>query len=489
MIIKKSPDEMQSYLTDAANIKGSCDAVYIPSNEEEIIQIILEANHNITPVTVAGNHTGLTGGAVPDGGIVVSLEKFNRIHSFNQEDKTVVVEAGVILKDLKNYLKDKNFLYPPDPTEENCFIGGTIATNASGAKTFKYGPTRNFVKSINVILPTGKKIFLERGKQKANISELNLITDDGEKIIIPIPDYKMPAVKNASGYYCKRNMDAIDLFIGSEGTLGIITKAELNVLALPESLISCVVFFINEKDALSFIQTARNFSYQTRKEKKRNSIDARALEYFDENSLNFLREDFPKIPQGAKTAVWFEQETETSEEETILNHWVELLNRCSYNENNVWFGTDDKDREEIRKFRHALAWKVSEYLTQNNFKKLGTDVAVPDNKFEELFYYSKEIVSAAGIFSLAYGHFGNSHLHLNMLPKNDDEYLKGKELYRQICEKTVLLEGTISAEHGIGKLKREYLLMMYGEKTVAQMKKIKEIIDPNNILGRGNLFL
>ncbi len=489
MIIKTAPDEIQLYLTDAANIKGFCDTVYIPAGEVEIIEILKEANGKKIPVTIAGNHTGLTGGSVPHGGIVISLEKFNNILSFNQEEKTVIAEAGVILKDLKEYLKEKKYFYPPDPTEENCFIGGTIATNASGAKTFKYGSTRNFVKAINVILPTGKKLFLERGKNRAEKNKLKLLTVDGEEILILLPDYNMPQVKNASGYYCKENMDAIDLFIGSEGTLGIITKAELNVLTLPDSLLSCVAFFNDEKNALTFIQTARNLSYQTRKEKKRNSIDARALEYFDENSLFFLKDDYPQIPDDAKAAVWFEQECNAENEEDLLNQWIRLLNKCGSDESFAWFAFDNKEKEEIRKFRHALAWKVSEYLTQNNFKKLGTDVAVPDNKFEELYYYSKEIVTTAGIYFLAYGHFGNSHLHLNMLPKNEEEYLRGKELYKQICEKAVSLKGTVSAEHGIGKLKREYLLMMYGEKTVAQMKRIKEIIDPNNILGRGNLFL
>ena len=143
MIIKTSPDEIQNYLSDASNLKGKCDAVCFPENEMDVTDILKEANAKKIRVTISGNGTGLTGARVPQGGIVISTEKMNRIIEINENEKTATVEPGVILADFQKFINEKKLIYPPDPTERNCFIGGTVATNASGEKTFKYGPTRN----------------------------------------------------------------------------------------------------------------------------------------------------------------------------------------------------------------------------------------------------------------------------------------------------------------------------------------------------------
>lgn len=277
MIIKKTQDEIQNFLTDASNFKGSCDAVYFPDNENEIAEIIIEANRSKTPVTIAGNGTGLTGARVPQTGIVISTEKLNKILEINSEQKFAAVEPAVILADLQNKVKEKNLFYPPDPTETNCFIGGTIATNASGAKTFKYGATRNFIEELNIILPTGEWLKLKRGGCKADQNILELKTESNKIITLKLPAYKMPLTKNASGYFVKDGMDAIDLFVGSEGTLGIITKAKLRLLPLPEKVISCVVFFNDETAAFNFLDTARSLSFEARDNNSKNEIDALAL--------------------------------------------------------------------------------------------------------------------------------------------------------------------------------------------------------------------
>jgi D-lactate dehydrogenase (cytochrome) len=168
MLIKTSPDEIQNYLVDAANYQGFCDAVYFPVNEAEVKQIMEEAYIKRTPVTISGNGTGLTGGRVPEGGIVISTEKLNRIIEINETEKFAVVEPGCILSDLLNLFQEKNLFYPPDPTEKNCFIGGTVATNASGEKTFKYGPTRDYILSLNVILSNGELLKINRGQYIAD---------------------------------------------------------------------------------------------------------------------------------------------------------------------------------------------------------------------------------------------------------------------------------------------------------------------------------
>jgi D-lactate dehydrogenase (cytochrome) len=483
MLKKTNRDEIESFLVDASNYKGNCDVVYFPESEDEIISIIKEANANKIPVTIAGNGTGLTGARVPDSGIVISTEKLNQIIEINRENNFIIVETGVILSTMLEKLKEQNLLYPPDPTEQNCFIGATIATNASGAKTFKYGSTRDYVLSLSLILPTGDKLELERGKNFAFNNSLTLIISDEKRINIELPRIEMPNTKNASGYFIKENMDAIDLFIGSEGTLGIITKAKLKVLPYPFDTLSCVVFFKNEVDGINFVSRSRELSRLNE-----NDFSARALEFFDRNALQFLKDDFNEIDSTASCAVWFEQETTTENEDSLTEEWFNLIEKCNGKLDNIWVGMQEVDKMKIKEFRHAISYKVNEYISRNNFRKLGTDVAVPDDVFRDFYFFCQNLVTESGIDSVCYGHFGNSHIHLNMLPKSEDEFLKGKNLYKQICEKAVEIKGTVSAEHGIGKIKTDYLLMMFGTEGVNKMRNIKKVLDPNSILGRGTMF-
>jgi D-lactate dehydrogenase (cytochrome) len=168
MIIKTDISEIQNYLVDAANYKGNCSAVYFPSSLEDITDIIKKANDEKTHVTVSGNGTGLTGGRVPEGGIVVSTEKMNMILEIIEDEKFAVVQPGVLLSDFQKEISKLNLYYPPDPTEQECFIGSTVATNASGSKSFKYGSTRNFISELEIVLPTGEVIHLKRGDVKSS---------------------------------------------------------------------------------------------------------------------------------------------------------------------------------------------------------------------------------------------------------------------------------------------------------------------------------
>ena len=487
MIIKTEQDEIQNYLVDASNTKGFCDAVYIPESADEISAILIDANNKKQLVTISGNGTGLTGARVPQGGIVISTEKLNKIIEINTEEMYAIIEPGVLLSDLRDILLSRDLLYPPDPTEWNCFVGGTLATNASGAKTFKYGPTRNYVEELEIVLADGDYLQLKRGENSAKDFSLLLKTSAGREINITLPEYDMPNTKNASGYFCKRNMDAIDLFIGSEGTLGVITKLKLKLLPLPTGEISCVLFFNSEKNGLGFLTKARDESYNSRESNIKDGIDATALEFFDENSLRFLLEDFPNIPANTQAAVWFEQQCNGNEDQ-LLEKWINLFLEYEGKEEDAWFAMTDKDKEQIVNFRHTISTSVNEYITNNNFRKLGTDVAVPDEKFIDFYYEMKKEVEKANLDYVIYGHLGNSHYHLNMLPKTEEEFLKGQKIYSNICHKAISLGGTFSAEHGVGKNKINYLVEMYGDENVNKMREVKKALDPNYILGVGNIF-
>ncbi|MBS4033260.1 MAG: FAD-binding oxidoreductase [Ignavibacterium sp.] len=488
MLKKTDQEEIQNFLSDASNFKGSCEAVYFPGSKDDLISILKEANSSGQKVTVSGNGTGLTGARVPQGGIVVSTERLNKIIEINTTDGYAIVEPAVLLTEFLSELKTSGYFYPPDPTEKNCFIGGTVATNASGAKTFKYGPTRSFVEELEVILPNGDELYLIRGRNLAFDYVLNLISVNSNNYTLKLPQNNLPLTKNAAGYFTSRNLDAIDLFVGSEGTLGIFTKIKLKILPLPEKVISAVFFFTKEMDALKFIDDARIISYNSRRNNLKDELDALALEFFDQNALEFLKSDFPNLPTDSEAAVWLEQEADAANEDKLLEKWTSILLAHNGNEDAVWFATDDKEREKISEFRHAVSANVNEYISRNNFKKLGTDIAVPDEIFISFYHEIKQIAVDSKLDFLTYGHFGNSHIHLNILPKNQNEYEAGRKLYLDICDKAVANSGTISAEHGVGKLKREYLERMLGNKVISQMRELKRTLDPNYILCAGNIF-
>ncbi len=497
MIVKTQTDELQNYFIDASNLQGGfADKLFIPESADEVAEILQEAQINKIPVTVSGARTGTVGGAIPFGGYIISLEKLNKIKEIIREDKFAVVESGVILNDFQKAVEAENLFYPPDPTEWSCQIGGTAATNASGARSFKYGATRNFVEELEVVLVNGDILDLKRGENLAENGFLKIETRSGKKIELNLPTYKQPQVrKNTSGYFSGEKFDAIDLFIGSEGTLGIITKLKLKLLEKPKSFFSGIVFFEDENNLLDFVNEARKNSFDARKNggsnfNSQNSelIDASLIEYFDENALKFISEKFPDVPRNAKGAIFFEQETNTENEDKLLEKWNELLEKYNADLDNSWFTTTESDREKLREFRHALPVSVNEKIVRYKQKKIGTDMAVPDDKFASFLKFYKEKLNNSGLEYVIFGHIGDSHLHANIIPKTDQEAEKAGHLYGRFIAQAIMLGGTISAEHGIGKHKSKYLYVMMGERYLNEMAEIKRALDPDGILGRGNMF-
>src|SRR6185436_3366462 len=196
MLTKTQPDEIQDYLSDASYLRGGNAArVVFPENIEEVASLLADATSTKTPVTISGAGTGTVAGRVPFGGIVIATDKLNRIHEIVPENHggSVTAEAGVILGDLQRAVTAKGLLYPPDPTERGCFIGGNIATNASGSRTFKYGPTRNYVERLKIVLATGDIIDLRRGELLAGTSGTVVIPlSSGQTIEAQLPTYRMP---------------------------------------------------------------------------------------------------------------------------------------------------------------------------------------------------------------------------------------------------------------------------------------------------------
>ncbi len=495
MQVKTQTDDLQNYLIDASNLPGGrADKLFVPETPEEIADILREANEKNICVTVSGARTGTVGGAIPFGGWVVSLEKFNRIKEINTEEKYTIVESGVILNDLQKAVEAKNLFYPPDPTEWSCQIGGTVATNASGARSFKYGATRNFVRKLKIVLANGDFLNLKRGEVFAANGFLNLTTENGKQIKVKLPTYAQPNVrKNASGYFSAAKTDAIDLFIGSEGTLGVITEIELKLLDKPDGFLSGIIFFKNEKNLLDFVHEVRQISFETRriqnpKSKIQNPIDATILEYFDRNSLEFISEKFPETPENMAGAIFFEQETDGENEDELFEQWNALLEKHDAETEKSWFTTGEQDLTKMREFRHALPVSVNERIVKYKQRKIGTDMVVPDDNFASFLNFYNQKLKESKLDFVIFGHIGDNHLHANILPKNETEAERAKHLYGRFVAQAIMLGGAISAEHGIGKLKTKYLKAMYGERFLNEMAELKKAFDPHGILGRGNMF-
>src|SRR5882724_7445732 len=265
MIAIFDPSDLQPYLHDASNMSGgSAVSVVIPDNEQEITTALAAASKANTPVTIAGAGTGIVGGRIPFGGIVLSTERLNAIRCIDADHG--IAGAGVILNDYVMAAKQNGLLYAPDPTEWSCFLGGTVATNASGARTFKYGPTRKYVQRLKIALATGELIDLRRGELQADpMGRIKIPLPSGQLLEAQLPAYHMPHTrKHASGYYVAPEMDVLDLFIGSEGTLGVIVEVEVALLPKPEGLLSGIVFFANDESVLSFVSKARSLSLENR---------------------------------------------------------------------------------------------------------------------------------------------------------------------------------------------------------------------------------
>jgi D-lactate dehydrogenase (cytochrome) len=347
------------------------------------------------------------------------------------------------------------------------------------------------VERLKIVLATGDIIELHRGEFHADAGGGFVVPLEAGQIRAQLPSYHMPEVsKSASGYYAAPNMDIIDLFIGSEGTLGVIIDADLKLLPKPEAFFSGVVFFQSQAHLLSFVKRAREMSLVTRERRAVQtaaSIDARALEYFDQQSLGFLQQKYETIPHNAVGAVFFEQEVADNEDQ-LMSEWLQLLELNNALLDESWFATNVQDQTRLREFRHQLPVLMNEWFARYNQRKISTDMAVPDRELAAMLEFYDAMLRPTELRYTIFGHIGDSHVHVNILPRDDHEAARARKIYFDFVERAISVGGTISAEHGIGKLKREYLKLMYGENHLREMAALKKAFDPAGILGRGNIF-
>lgn len=451
------PEPDSPYLSDASGLRGSAAEVLIPENEAALSQILREATASNTPVTISGSGTGVTGGRVPDGGWLVSLEKLN---SIKVEKGYAICGAGTSLSAIQAAAAPTKQFYAPDPTENSASIGGTVATNASGSRSFLYGDTRRHIRALRIVLASGEILALRRG-DKAPF----------EIPALPAPDVK----KNTAGYFMRPNMDYMDLFIGSDGTLGVVSEVEVTLLDIPKTLFTGVVFFDSDERALDAVDQWRPVA------------GLRMLEYVDTASLDVVRSRFPEIPAEARIALMIEQDVQSGDD--AEEAWLERLEASGALTDDSWFAASATDRERFRRFRHGLAEAVNEIIRQRGLMKANSDFAVPLNKSRDILALYRETLNREfpGQYVI-FGHIGDAHVHINVLPPNKAEWDRAMGLMKQFAEAVVAMGGTVSAEHGLGKRKRDYLKLQFTPEQIETMQAIKRRLDPHWLLGRGTLF-
>lgn len=495
------------YLMDESKYEGEASILFFPLGESHIVDFLKEMNLKKISVTISGGRTGIVGGAVPTGGALLSLEKMNKIIDINRKDNNwmITVQPGLLLNEFRqalekaqltpyitNSLKNsicirsfldesENWIYAPDPTEETASIGGTVATDASGGKSYRYGSTRMYVEGIRVILTNGDVLDIERGKYLINDGKITIIGSDVKEI--PLSTIPLPKIKNTAGYICAKNMDLIDLFIGSEGTLGVISEVTLKLIKKPGNIGTLISYFNSEDNAITFVSLLNEDTHIL------------STEFFDLNSLTLLKEDNElSIKDNYSAAIltdfFYKDDLDL---EHIGNRLDKKLNLCKSNLGNTSLGINEKEIEKIHSIRHKLPERINEEIVKIKKKfsgvhKIGTDTAVPQSSFKQLLNNYHLVLKKSRLSFVIFGHIGESHIHVNVIPKNNNEFQKGKELSLKLANIALNLGGTVSAEHGIGKLKRDLLPLMFTEEQIQSMVTIKKLFDPNDILSTGNMF-
>lgn len=524
--IQKVNGLYDEFLKDESKKTGDASSISFPVTEKEVRETLAYMKNTSTSVTLQGARTGITAGAVPMGGHILNLSRMDKVTGISFDKKRgsffLMVQPGVILSRLREMLSDNSFdttgwseesiktlnlfqesgswFFPPDPTETTATIGGMVSCNSSGACSFFYGPTRNFIESLDIILMDGSALNVRRGRDRANGRVFEITNDAGKTLKGNIPSYELPVVKNASGYFASENMDLVDLFIGSEGTLGVITSMVIRLLPLPACIWGLITFFSTEEQALAFVKEVR------KKENDNTDINSArlvAIEFFNSNTLKLLRRmkkeyqsfsGIPELPDKYNTAVYteFHGKDEESVDSMVMNT-AELFEACGSNSEDTWIATNKTEMERLHTFRHAVPESVNMVIgmrkkNDDRLTKLGTDMAVPDEKLDEVMaMYNRDIAESA-LDSVIFGHIGDNHLHVNILPENMQNYEKGWQLYHDWARKVIRMGGTVSAEHGIGKIKTAFLEYMFGAEGIRQMREMRLVFESDYILNTGNLY-
>lgn len=445
-IIFLDKESIQKYSRDETeDLSFLPEIVLKPVSVEEVSQILAYCNQHKIPVTPSGARTGLSGGALPiNGGVALSTEKLNRILEIDEKNLQAAVEPGVINQVFQETVKEKGLFYPPDPSSwGSSFLGGNVATNAGGPKAVKYGVTKDYILNLQVVLPSGEVIWTG-----ANV------------------------LKNSTGY------NLTQLFVGSEGTLGVVTKIVVKLIPFPKLNKLMLVPFFDAQKACEAVSAVF-----------REGITPSGLEFMERDAIDWTLRfvDDVNIHIKEEIEAHLLVEVDGNDEQVLFQDCEKIMEVMeAHHCDEILFAETEAQKESLWKLRR----RVAEAVKSNSVYK-EEDTVVPRYEMPKLLKGVKEIGTKYGFQSVCYGHVGDGNLHVNIIKGDLDDNTwnnilpKGIREIFQLCKS---LGGTISGEHGIGLVQKDYLDIVFSETEYNLQKSIKAIFDPNGIMNPGKIW-
>ncbi|MEQ1757705.1 MAG: FAD-binding oxidoreductase [Vicinamibacterales bacterium] len=492
-MIETDPDIVRSFLSDAAHVPGGFAAgVAFPRTVEEVASLVASAE-TVLPI---GAQSSLTGGATPRGGLVLSTRSLTGI-LLDQQHRRVRVGAGVPLSTLQAHLATRQLWYPPAPTYDGAFVGGVVSTNAAGAATFKFGTTRRWVEALTVVLADGRVLSVSRGDSIAVGHDLRLDAG-GTTVHLPVPTYRMPDVpKLSAGYFAAPGMDLLDLFVGSEGTLGVIVDVVLRVIPRPSrctALVECV------DDAQAFAVTRALRERATQAWHGDGVLDVSAIEYMDARSLAFVA-DAAFAAAGTRrppdsAVLLLVQFDATDQVDEAMTAFSDVLDGAGVSTDPVVaLPGDAAATANLFALREAVPAGVNAAVAAAKqrtplLQKTAGDFIVPFERLAESVALYRRAFEAHSLDYAIWGHVSDGNLHPNVVPATADDMERGNQVLRELARTVIAMGGSPLAEHGVGRstLKQEFLRQLYGDVGIDQMRRLKRSLDPGWKLAPGVLF-
>jgi D-lactate dehydrogenase (cytochrome) len=503
-----------SFLEDAAHYPGgSATGVVRPRSIDEVSACLREARR-ILPV---GAQSSLTGGATPFGDIVLSTERLN---SITIDGDRVRVGAGVPLQIVQDELARTGQWFPPVPTYLGAFAGGAVATCAAGAATFKYGTVREWIDGLTVVLPGGDVLEVSRGECRAVDGRFTISTATGDRLVT-LPRLKMPDVpKRSAGYFIAPDMDLVDLFVGSEGTLGVIVEAVFRTARLPAGLCRALVWVSSEDRAIALVGELRAAAIETWRTRDPLGIDVSAIEHIDQRSIVVLHEDgmFGRLhvtpAVGATVALLIDLELPDTRETThgLWSQLESIRDAAAADSPLIRFGRmldrhgvlEDAeialphDRARAAAFaalREAVPAGVKRRVAEAkrahpSISKTAADMIVPFDRFGDMMLECRRLFDERHLDLAVWGHISDGNVHPNLIPHHADDVKEGRDAILELGAAVIEMGGCPLAEHGVGRspIKQQLLTQLYGSAGVDAMRAVKLSLDPNGSLASGVIF-
>lgn len=514
-----SPERLEAVAVDAGAMRGTGATGLVEPRSEAELCAWLRA-HPTAAVLAQAALTSLTGGATPEGDVVVSLVRMRALR-IDHAALNATTGPGLLLAELQEALADQGLYYPPAPTHDGASIGGNVATNAAGAATFKYGTTREWVRRVRVALRHGEVLELCRGEHQLRPGDTLELVGQAGTITVPVPCELSPDLKKTSaGYHVRDPLDPIDLFIGAEGTLGILTEVELGLVRRP-GLLSGLTFLRDGEAAVALTRTLRERSLATRAG-ERDGLDVRSIEFFDERCLRLIAEGGKlddlrvTVPDDAGACLLFELELppEAGDDEVMeqlgaafdadptaepagpIADLVHALLDCdAFETTELALPDQTKRKAELAAVREAIPLSVSESLLRWKrddpaVHKLGGDMIVPFEHFGTMLEAYYRVFRDHGLDVCVYGHISDGNVHPNGLPRGAADMEAGKAALLELAHQALTLGGCPLSEHGVGRhpLKQHMLVLTRGERAMAEMRAVKRALDPGWTLARDVVF-